>query len=297
MKFNFTLIIVVITTMFSCQKNSIDPAPVIAPIVVSNASTQLNVPYANIDSFQKMDVYLPANRSTTTTKVLVVIHGGGWVIGDKTDMSVFVNILRTRLPDYAIFNINYRLASLPNNNTFPIQENDTKAAIDFIYNNRNTYNISDRFALLGASAGGHLALLHAYKNTSPKIKAVVDLYGPTDMVDLYNNPASSLAPASAVGLIVGGSVFANPTNNPAIFSSSSPLNFVTATSSPTIVFHGDLDTIVRPSQSTRLIAKLSQSGVANLYKNYPAEGHAYISASALGDTFDKTVAFLNQHVQ
>ena len=297
MKIKFLILIALVVTFFSCQKRNIDPTPVaITPTGIA-ASTQTDVAYASIDPKQKMDIYLPANRSTATTKVLIVIHGGGWVIGDKVDMDLFVSVLRTRLPDYAIFNINYRLASLPSNNPFPTQENDTKAAIDFIYNNRNTYNISDRFALLGASAGGHLALLHAYKNTSPKIKAVVDLYGPTDMVDLYNNPASSLAPASAVGLIVGGSVFANPTNNPAIFSSSSPLNFVTATSSPTIVFHGDLDTIVRPSQSTRLIAKLSQSGVANLYKNYPAEGHAYISASALGDTFDKTVAFLNQHVQ
>ncbi len=297
MKFNFAIFFVVITTFLSCQKNTIDPIPVTTPVVVSNASTQFNVPYSNTDTFQKMDVYLPANRSTTSTKVLVVIHGGGWVSGDKTDMTVFVNILRSRLPDYAIFNINYRLAALPNSNTFPTQENDTKAVIDFIYNNRNTYNISDKFALLGASAGAHLALLHAYKYTTPKIKAVVDLYGPTDMVDMYNNPASSAAPANAIGFIVGGSVFANPTNSAAIFSSSSPLNLVTATSSPTIVFHGDLDTLVRPSQSTRLIAKLAQSGVAYQYKNYPAEGHAYMTGSALGDTFDKTVAFLNQHVQ
>lgn len=297
MKRIYFLYISISILFFSCQKNSIDPTVEVTPPIGITASTQLNVAYSNTDAMQKMDIYLPANRSIATTKVLVVIHGGGWVIGDKTDMNVFVNILRTRLPDYAIFNINYRLAALPSTNPFPTQENDTKAAIDFIYNNRNTYNISDKFALLGASAGGHLALLQAYKYATPKIKAVVDLYGPTDMVDLYNNPASSAVPASAVGFIVGGNVFATPSTNAAIFSSSSPLNFVTATSSPTIVFHGDLDTLVRPSQSTRLIDKLTLAGVPKQYKNYPTEGHAYISTSALGDTFDKTVAFLNQHVQ
>jgi acetyl esterase/lipase len=297
MKIKFLILIALVVTFFSCQKRSIDPTPVVITPTGIASSTQTNVAYASIDPKQNMDIYLPANRSTTTTKVLIVIHGGGWVIGDKVDMDVFVSVLRTRLPDYAIFNINYRLASLPSNNPFPTQENDTKAAIDFIYNNRNTYNISDKFALLGASAGGHLALLHAYKNTTPKIKAVVDLYGPTDMVDLYNNPASSAVPASAVGFIVGGSVFGNPITNAAIFSSSSPLNVASATSSPTIIFHGDLDTLVRPSQSTRLITRLTQLGVANQYKNYPTEGHAYLTSGPLADTFDKTIAFLNQYVQ
>jgi acetyl esterase/lipase len=294
MKFHIAAFFAFVLVLSACQKNNVSP---IEPPIGIAASTLNNVAYATTSPMQNMDVYLPANRSTTATKVLVVIHGGGWVSGDKVDMDIFVNILRTRLPDYAIFNINYRLAALPNINPFPTQENDTKAAIDFIYNNRATYKISDKFALLGASAGGHLALLHAYKNTTPKIKAVVDLYGPTDMVDMYNNPASSAASSAAIGFIVSGSPFGNPTSNTAIFSSSSPLNFVTAQSSPTIIFHGDLDTLVRPSQSTRLITKLTQSGVVNQYKNYPTEGHAYLTAGPLADTFDKTIAFLNTHVQ
>ena len=65
--------------------------------------------------------------------------------------------------------------------------------------------ISDKFVLLGASAGGHLSLLHAYKYTTPvKIKAVVDFFGPTDLVDMYNNPASIFAPPAAIAAVVGG---------------------------------------------------------------------------------------------
>src|SRR6218665_1017571 len=86
------------------------------------ASTQLNVAYGS-DAAQKADIYLPANRSITSTKVMIMIHGGAWSGGDKTDFSQFVDTLKHRLPDYAIVNINYRLAS-GSNNLFPTQEND-----------------------------------------------------------------------------------------------------------------------------------------------------------------------------
>ncbi len=300
MKTSQLLIIAFVTLFFSCQKNTVDPVtPVTPPASGLTASTQLNISYG-ADPLQKLDAYLPANRNTTTTKVLIVIHGGAWFAGDKVDMDTFVNVLKNRLPDYAIFNINYKLVTATAGNVFPTQENDTKAAVNFIYNNRVIYNISDKFALLGASAGAHLALLQAYKNTVPKIKAVVDLYGPTDIVDMYNNPASSFSAPASINFVVTGSFIGSPTSpasNNLIYTSSSPINYVTATVSPTIIFHGDLDTIVRPAQSIALKNKLTQAGVAYQYKNYPSEGHAYLTAAALNDTFDKTVAFLNQYVQ
>ncbi len=297
MRYTKLLIIAFTALLFSCQKNTVDP--VTPPSSGLAASTQLNISYGT-DPLQKFDAYLPANRSTATTKVLIVIHGGAWFAGDKVDMDTFVNVLKIRLPDYAIFNINYKLVTVTGGNVFPTQENDIKSAVNFIYNNRATYNISDKFALLGASAGAHLALLQAYKNTLPKIKAVVDLYGPTDMADMYNNPASSFSSPTSINFVVTGSIFGSPTStaaNTAIYSSSSPINYVTSTVSPTIIFHGDLDTIVRPAQSITLKNKLIQAGVAYQYKNYPTEGHAYLTAAALNDTFDKTVAFLNQYVQ
>jgi acetyl esterase/lipase len=91
--------------------------------------TMLNVSYGS-NAQQKMDVYLPGNRSTTKTKVIIMIHGGGWNTGDKTDFNEYVDSLKKRDPSYAIFNINYRLAIAPD--LFPAQEQDVKAAIEFI---------------------------------------------------------------------------------------------------------------------------------------------------------------------
>ena len=197
--------------------------------------------------------------------------------------------LQRRLPGYAIININYRLATF-GSNTFPTQENDVKSATDFIYSKRNDFVFSDKFALLGASAGGHLALLQAYKNASPRIRAVVDYFGPTDMADMYNNPASANAPAWGIALLLNG----NPPS--ALYTSSSPINFVTPQSPPTLLLHGGIDDIVRYQQSATLRDKLVLNGVTQQYYLYPTQGHGFIG-NDLVDSFDKVQAFLNLYVQ
>lgn len=252
--------------------------------------TSLNVAYGS-DPEQKMDIYLPADRSSATTKVIILVHGGGWTLQDKSDFTPYVDTLKKRLPQYAIFNINYRLAT-GSSNFFPAQENDVKAALEFIFSKIADYKVSQKFVLLGASAGAHLSLLQAYKYTLPvKIKAVVDFFGPTDMIDMYNNPASSWAPASAIAAIVG----ATPTSNPVLYQQSSPINFVTAQSPPTIILQGGADVLVSPSQSIALNNKLQTLGVAHQYVFYPSENHGWFGAN-LSDSFDKIQAFLMANV-
>ena len=113
-----------------------------------------------------------------------------WNSGDKSDFNPYVDSLKKREPSYAIFNVNYRLANTPD--LFPAQEQDIKAAIEFIYNKRTEYHISDKFVLIGASAGAHLALLQGYKYSFPvKPKAIIDFFGPTDLIEMYNNPTKS----------------------------------------------------------------------------------------------------------
>lgn len=140
-----------------------------------------------------MDIYLPGGRDTQQTKAIILIHGGGWVSGDKTDFAIFIDSIKKRLPRYAIFNVNYRLAT-GTGNFFPTQENDIKSPVGFIYSKRGEFGITDKFVLPGFSSGAHLALLQAYKYTSPNVKAVVDFFGPTDIKNMYDNPVDPLAP-------------------------------------------------------------------------------------------------------
>lgn len=280
------IIVVASFLLFSCKKEKSNNPP---PTTVAE-KTELNVAYGT-NAAQKMDVYLPAGRTASTTKVIILIHGGGWSGGDKADFTVYVDTLKRRLPGYAIININYRLAT-GTSNLFPTQENDVNAAVNFIYGKRTEYVISDKFVLLGNSAGGHLSLLQAYKYSSPvKIKAVVDFYGPTDLVDMYNNPASIFAQPSALAAVVGGT----PITNPVMYQQSSPINFVTAQSPPTIILQGGVDILVAPSQSSALNNKLQTFGVIKQYVFYPAENHGWTGVT-LTDSFDKITTFLNANV-
>ena len=250
--------------------------------------TMLNVSYGT-NSQQKMDVYLPATRSTTDTKVMIMIHGGAWNSGDKADFNEYVDSLKKREPTYAIFNINYRLANI--SDLFPAQELDIKAAFEFIYTKRQEYKISDKFVLVGGSAGAHLALLQGYKYSTPvKPKAIIDFFGPTDLIDMYNNPPNALVQPLLVA-VTG----VTPTAN-TLYTQSSPINFISSQSPPTMILHGGTDIVVAPSQSVLLDTRLQTAGIIHQYFFYPTEGHGWVGAN-LSDSFNKIQAFLAANVQ
>lgn len=241
------------------------------------------------DAAQRMDIFLPGARTTLATKAIIVIHGGGWISGDKVDMNPYLPIIKQQLPDHAIFNLNYRLAALPSTNPFPAQENDIKAAMAFIISRAAEYKFNtDKVVLLGASAGGHLALLQGYKNNSPKVKAIVSLFGPTDMVALHNSyPANSLNQV-AIQLLMGGT----PATNAPLYQSSSPLNYVTTQSAPTLLLHGTADPIVPIAQSTALKTKLETAGVEAKMVTYAGAGHGDWNQATFDNAFAEIVAFI-----
>jgi acetyl esterase/lipase len=271
-------------SLFACKKKDkpVDNLPIPAQSIS-------NVSYGT-DARNIMDVYLPAGRTEASTPVLIMIHGGGWSEGSKADFAPFVDTMKRRLPNYAIFNINYRLAG-NGINLFPAQEQDVKKCVEFIYSKRSEYKISDKYVLAGASAGGHLALLHAYKYTSPvKIKAVVDFFGPTELTAFYNNPPTFLVPILLLN--VTGTT---PALNPALYQQSSPLTFASNTSSPTIILQGGADIVVPPSQSTLLRDKLQMLGVAHQFVFYPNGGHGDWNAATYTDAFSKIEAFIKTY--
>ncbi len=82
--------------MISCQKENTEPQN-----PLSASKTMLNVAYGT-DPAQRMDIYLPAGRSATSTKVIVLIHGGGWTTGDKSMSTKYADTIKRRLADYAV---------------------------------------------------------------------------------------------------------------------------------------------------------------------------------------------------
>jgi acetyl esterase/lipase len=206
------------------------------------------------------------------------------------EFAAYIDSFRKRMPDYAIFNLSYRLVN--GGNLFPTQEIDIRTAVDFIVAKSKEYHIDqDQLVLLGASAGGHLALLQAYKYNLPRIKAVIDFFGPTDLVAMYEHPWHPLVPY-ALKMVTGG---ATPVGEPNIYKESSPVNFVHTASAPTLIFHGGSDNVVDVSQSKTLQQALERAGVPQQLVIYPKERHGWQGAT-LSNSFDRIEAFLKQYV-
>lgn len=270
----------ILTVMISsCKKEPSETEEVIKKDVSYGESVQ-----------QKMDIYLPDDRSRASTKTIVVIHGGGWVEGDKSDMNPYIDTLRKLMPEFAIANMNYRLAYNNSVNLFPTQENDVRSAIEYYLNHAEEYMVSDDLVLLGASAGGHLAMLHAYKNDPEgHVRAVVDFFGPFDLVSLWNySVIHQLILYGATGVLLA--------DNPSLYTSSSPSEYITGSCPPTIALQGGADPLVPPSQTNQLIAALDAAGVTNQLVYYPGEGHGWTGANMV-DSFRKIAAFISDHAR
>lgn len=274
-----TAFIIFAGVFLSCKK---EPAAGEAKII-------MNVSYGE-DIRQKMDIYLPEGRTRASTTTVVFIHGGGWVEGDKSEMNQYVDTLRKLMPGYAVVNMNYRLAYNNSVNLFPAQENDVKSAIEHYLSHAEDYLVSNDLVLLGASAGGHLAMLHAYKNDPDGyVRAVVDFFGPFNLAALWNNGIIQQ-------LILYGATGSMLADNPALYASSSPSEYVTGNSPPTIALQGGADPLVPPSQTSQLIAALDDAGVTNQLVYYPGEGHGWTGANMV-DSFRKIVTFISDHTR
>ena len=278
----FSLVVLIASCKKSDTLTPVSPNPAVA-IAYSD------VGYGT-DPLQKMDIDLPAGRTVNTTKTIVVIHGGAWVDGDKTDMTFVVDSIKKRNPNFAFINLNYRLAINSTTDLFPTQELDVKSAIDYYLSKSAGYGVSQDLIVLGASAGAHLALLHSYKNDPNKhVKAVVDFFGPTDLEAIFNQ---GLFQEIALIAVIGQSYSQDST----MYKQSSPINFVNNQSPPTIALQGGMDDIVIPEQTTTLIDKLNAAGVSNQLITYPDEGHGFTDADN-SDALNKILPFLATHVK
>jgi acetyl esterase/lipase len=273
----FGLLLFVLLPFYSCSKDENGTS-----VDLTVAKTMLNVSYGN-NSQQVFDLYLPANRSETTTKTLILVHGGAWIEGDKADMNYAVDIIKQFLPEYAIANVNYRLATT-GNYAFPMQINDIDAIVQKLKN--EDYGISDNFGFIGTSAGGHLSMLYSYgHNSNNDIKMVCSIVGPTNFTDpnYINNPAWLNLYFNLTGV--------HYADNPSYYEQLSPLYRATTSSVPTIMFYGNADDLIPTSQGVDLHAKLDQLGVYNEFNLYNG-GHGNWSQTDLLDANLKMIAFI-----
>jgi acetyl esterase/lipase len=261
-----------------------------------------------------MDIVLPTDDTQGPWPLVVRVHGGGW---NKGTYNINSSASVYRLPErgIAVASVQYRLTTQAGQwgdepVTFPAQIHDVKGAVRYLRANAELYNLDPtRFGALGTSAGGHLVALLGTSGDvaelegevggnldhSSRVQAVVDLYGPTDLLnvvaDVKTPPGISSnhdSPNSSGARIIGfsqpgqglGVLKQNLTNPDPPFpefvkrvSDLSPLTWVSPDDPPFFIIHGEDDVIVPINQSQRLADALTQAGVPNHFIRQPGMGH------------------------
>lgn len=226
------------------------------------AETHLNISYGS-HPHQVYDLYLPAGRSSSHTKLVLLIHGGGWTGGDKNDMNGTVAILQSLHPEYAIANVNYILADA-DQYAFPYQFQDLRTIIEKISSESQELNIKPEFGMIGVSAGGHLAMMYDYKyDIENKVKFVTSIVGPTDFNDSFYDENFEIP--IIIQLLVDPEAYPEGTD---FLTELSPITHVSNSSSPTAMFFGDQDPLVPASNGSNMQEKLNQFDVNNTLKIY-----------------------------
>jgi acetyl esterase/lipase len=267
-----------------CSKDSSEEETTAAVPEAVEAYQALNVSYGS-DENQVFDIYLPENR-TTSTKILILIHGGSWISGDKSDMSSIKTFISALHPNIGIVNMNYTLAGI-NNPPVPMQTEDISMVVDYLSMNKSSLIVSDDIGFIGVSAGAHLSLLWSYAH---------DVNNQVDMVCSIVGPANFTDPAYYDNVLYQPvfQLFGNPSIE--FLESASPYHRATTSSPPTLLFYGGMDPLVPTSQGVDMDAQLTTLGVSHEFHFYPEEGHGWDGENLL-DTTSKISTYINTYIE
>ncbi len=234
----------------------------------------LDIPYASLSPAQKLDIYLP-DKGLGPFPVIVSIHGGAFMFGDKGDVQV-LPMLEGLNRGYAVVSINYRLSGEAK---FPALVHDMKAALRWIRAEAERWNFNPRkVAVWGGSAGGYLASMAGVSYNVPEledlslgnpgescgVQAVVDWFGPTDFLKMDEQlRAGGFSPSpkdahngecSPESLLMGEQI----TLIPQRVKTANPETYISADAPPFLIQHGTKDDTVPCLQSVNFAEKLAK---------------------------------------
>lgn len=238
----------------------------------------------------KLDLMIPTGAAAPTP-VVVWVHGGGWSGGSRAMPSRVANLCPR---GYAVASIDYRLSGTAK---WPAQIQDCKGALRFLRAEAATYNLDpDRFGVWGSSAGGHLVAFLGTSggqgtvrfgnasvdlegttggnlDRSSRVQAVVDWYGPTDLLQMrfYPSGAAHEDPTSPESQLLATGV-ALP-DMPELATTANPISFLSPEDPPFLLMHGTIDNSVPYHQSELLHRALVTRGLRSTFVPILGAGH------------------------
>ncbi len=243
---------------------------------------------------QTLEIDLPSGRPPVGGwPVVLAIHGGGW---RKFDAEEYARKVAPALvhAGFAVVAPNYVLAR-PGAPSWPLALDDLQDAVSWVGATSSEFGWnSGELAVMGQSAGGHLAAMLGTEpvssgTTTPKVRAVVDFYGPADLGAMVAEKAQG---APEVEEFLGGA----PTQIPATYIAASPVDRVTPNSAPILIVQGTADTIVPAEQSEELAEAYAAAGVLHQLIMIRGATHGFGLHVGTGNLVSAVVGFLRQEL-
>ncbi|MGE4488375.1 MAG: alpha/beta hydrolase fold domain-containing protein [Kiritimatiellales bacterium] len=257
-----------------------------------------DVSYVGTAGPQRMDVYCPSN-STAARPGVLIIHGGGWSMGDKADVRE-VQFAEFMVDEgYVAVSINYLLAVNQNNvlveSSWPQNIYDCKSALRWMRKNADMLGLDpNRIAVMGGSAGGHLSLLTGlsagdaelnaggeYTDQDNTVRCIVDFYGIPDVREW------------------GGSAFIDVSQEeaPEVWAQASPVTHLSDAAPPILIVHGTADDTVNIALSEEFVGILTARNLTYQYLPIEGAGHSFTLTSTSVDLRPVVRAFLNEYLR
>jgi acetyl esterase/lipase len=332
----FTLALLMVLSTTGCGATTTPEAPATtqAVVTISEATPTINIipqpggpggsssfasveptykdlAYATGSPTQKLDLYIPTT-GTGPFPVAIMVHGGGFMMGDKADGTGLTGVDQLLDAGYAVASINYRLSSEAK---YPAQINDAKAAVRFLRANAAKYNLNpNKFGAWGASAGGTLVALLGTTcgvtelegadlgnaDQSSCVQAVVDWFGPIDFLAMDEQFTGTSCPqnhndaSSPESQLVGAPIQTVPD----LVYTTNPMNYITNDDTPFLIQNGSADCNIPPIQGQNLAEALSAViGVDKVtYTLIDGAGHGG-SQFATSENLALVTNFLNKYLK
>jgi acetyl esterase/lipase len=265
--------------------------------------------HADAGTALKLDVYSPAGPGVAGGRAAVVAFpGGGWKWASKKEYGSHISELAKYGFVVAVADYTYSSGG-PGSRVWPANFEDVRAAVQWVRKNASRLGVNpEKIAAAGVSSGAYMAnMLGTYPDgpvsaeslpgdptgpgtsraVSPRVQAVVDFYGPTDLTTLYRD---SPRVAPSIATFLGGT----PGQVPNRYQAASPINFASPDDPPFLIMQGTNDKAVPESQSLALEAALQRAGVPNRTILLHGIGHGFELRIGTASILPYVSTFLNQ---
>ena len=224
-----------------------------------------DIVYGEDEEWNVLDVYKPKQETGKNLPVIVSVHGGGWVYGDKERYQYYCMSLAQR--GFAVVNFTYRLAP---EFKFPAPLEDTNSVITWIFEHGMEYGLdTEHIYIVGDSAGGNDLALYAAICTNPDYAAKFDFHVPENFV-----PKAIALNCGAYELNGDNPLIADYLPNkgtPEEYAMINPLLYVTAAYPPTFVMTAAGDFLI--GEAPKMVKELEEKGVSYVSKCYGDAEH------------------------